>query len=130
MARATTAAVDAAVRAIAEPRRREILTLVRDRELSAGEIASRFDVTRPAVSQHLSVLRDAGLLSERRDGTRRLYRARPEGMAGLREFLEDFWSDRLERLKLAAELDQQRRKSPKRRRTQGGKRRNRRGRSP
>jgi DNA-binding transcriptional ArsR family regulator len=130
MARATTAAVDAAVRAIAEPRRREILRLVRDRELSAGEIASRFEVTRPAVSQHLSVLRDAGLLSERRDGTRRLYRARPEGMAGLREFLDDFWSDRLERLKLAAELDQQRRKSPKRRRTQSGKRRNRRGRRP
>jgi DNA-binding transcriptional ArsR family regulator len=125
-----TADVDTAVRAIAEPRRREILQLVRDRELSAGEIASRFEVTRPAVSQHLSVLRDAGLLSERRDGTRRLYRARPEGMAGLREFLDDFWSDRLERLKLAAELDQQRRKSPKRRRSQGGKRRDRRGRRP
>ena len=123
MARATTAAVDTAVRAIAEPRRREILTLVRDRELSAGEIASRFDVTRPAVSQHLSVLRDAGLLSERRDGTRRLYRARPEGMAGLREFLEDFWSDRLERLKLAAELEQQRR--DKRKKGKDAKRRNR-----
>jgi DNA-binding transcriptional ArsR family regulator len=125
-----TTDVDTAVRAIAEPRRREILQLVRDRELSAGEIASRFEVTRPAVSQHLSVLRDAGLLSERRDGTRRLYRARPEGMAGLREFLDDFWSNRLERLKLAAELDQQRRKSPKRRRSQGGKRRDRRGRRP
>ena len=121
-------AVDSAVRAIAEPRRREILRLVRDRELSAGEIASRFDVTRPAVSQHLSVLRDSGLLSERRDGTRRLYRARPEGMAELRAYLDDFWSDRLERLELAAELEQQRRKTPKRRRKQSGKRRNRRGR--
>jgi DNA-binding transcriptional ArsR family regulator len=130
MAVGTPTTIDAAVRAIAEPRRRDILLLVRDRELSAGEIASRFEVTRPAVSQHLSVLRDAGLLSERREGTRRLYRARPEGMAGLREFLEDFWTDRLERLKLAAELDQQRRKSPKRRRAQGGKRRNRRGRRP
>src|SRR3954447_11071063 len=98
--------IDSAVRAIAEPRRREILSLVRDDELSAGEIASRFDVTRPAISQHISVLRDAGLLDERRDGTRRLYRARPEGMAELREFLDDFWADRLERLKLAAELDQ------------------------
>ena len=116
------------MRAIAEPRRREILRLVRESELSAGEIASRFDVTRPAVSQHLSVLRDAGLLSERRDGTRRLYRARPEGMAGLREFFEDFWPDRLQRLKLAAELDQQRRKAPKRKRGKGAKRRNRRGR--
>jgi DNA-binding transcriptional ArsR family regulator len=117
--------IDSAVRAIAEPRRREILSLVREHELSAGEIASRFDVTRPAISQHLTVLRAAGLLSERRDGTRRLYRARPEGMAELREFLDDFWSDRLERLKLAAELDQQRRDSRKRKRDRNGKRRNR-----
>ena len=91
------------------PRRREILTLVRDDELSAGEIASHFDVSRPAVSQHLSALREAGLLSERRDGTRRLYRAQPEALAGLRDFLNEFWTDRLERLKLAAELEQQRR---------------------
>jgi DNA-binding transcriptional ArsR family regulator len=120
--------IDSAVRAIAEPRRREILSLVREDELSAGEIASRFDVTRPAISQHIAVLRDAGLLSERREGTRRLYRARPEGMTELREFLDDFWSDRLERLKLAAELDQQRKKAPKRRSEKGGKRRNRRDR--
>jgi DNA-binding transcriptional ArsR family regulator len=120
--------IDSAVRAIAEPRRREILSLVRDDEMSAGEIASRFDVTRPAISQHLTVLRDAGLLNERRDGTRRLYRARPEGMADLREFLDHFWSDRLERLKLAAELDQQRKNAPKRRSEKRGKRRNRRDR--
>jgi DNA-binding transcriptional ArsR family regulator len=118
--------IDSAVRAIAEPRRREILSLVRDGELSAGEIASRFDVTRPAISQHLAVLRDAGLLNERREGTRRLYSARPEGMADLREFLDDFWSDRLERLKLAAELDQQRLNTPKRKRAKDGKRRDRR----
>jgi DNA-binding transcriptional ArsR family regulator len=120
--------IDSAVRAIAEPRRREILSLVREDELSAGEIASRFDVTRPAISQHLTVLRDAGLLSERRLGTRRLYRARPEGMSELREFLDDFWSDRLERLKLAAELDQQRRNARKRKRGKNAKRRNRRDR--
>jgi DNA-binding transcriptional ArsR family regulator len=120
--------IDSAVRAIAEPRRREILSLVRDDEMSAGEIASRFDVTRPAISQHLTVLRDAGLLNERRDGTRRLYRARPEGMSDLREFLDDFWSDRLERLKLAAELDQQRKNAPKRRSEKRDKRRNRRDR--
>jgi DNA-binding transcriptional ArsR family regulator len=101
--------MDEVTRAIAEPRRREILTLVRDRELSAGEIASHFDVTRPAISQHLTVLRHSGLLSERRDGTRRLYRARPEGMVGLRDFLNGFWTNRLERLKLAAELEQKRR---------------------
>lgn len=120
--------MDAAVRAIAEPRRREILRLVRDRERSAGEIASRFEVTRPAVSQHLTVLRDAGLVSERREGTRRLYSARPEGLAELREFLDGFWSDRLERLRLAAELEQQRREDPKRRRRRSGKRKGRRDR--
>ena len=108
--------VDGAMRAMAEPRRRQILRLVREHELSAGEIASRFEITRPAVSQHLAVLRDAGLLHERRDGARRLYRARPEGMAGLREFIEEFWTDRLERLKLAAELEQQRRNKRAKRR--------------
>jgi DNA-binding transcriptional ArsR family regulator len=94
------------VHAISEPRRREILRLVRDRELPAGEIAARFDVTRPTISQHLTVLRDAGLVSERREGTRRLYRARPEGLAELRSFLDGFWEDSLERLKLAAEEEE------------------------
>jgi DNA-binding transcriptional ArsR family regulator len=111
--------IDRAARAIAEPRRREILELVRERELSAGDIAARFDVSRPAVSQHLTVLRDAGLLDERREGTSRLYRARPEGLAGLRDFLNGFWSDRLERLKLAAELEQQRRDKRAKRRDKG-----------
>jgi DNA-binding transcriptional ArsR family regulator len=94
------------VHAISEPRRREILRLVRDRELPAGEIAARFDVTRPTISKHLTVLKDAGLVSERREGTRRLYRARPEGLAELRSFLDGFWEDSLERLKLAAEEEE------------------------
>lgn len=111
--------VDAVARAIAEPRRRQILALVRERELSAGEIAANFEVSRPAVSQHLQVLRGAGLLSERRQGTRRLYRARPEGLAGLRDFMDEFWTDRLERLKLAAELEQQRRDKRGKRRDGG-----------
>lgn len=101
--------MDLVARAIAEPRRRQILTMVRERELSAGEIAGAFEISRPAVSQHLAVLREAGLLSERRQGTSRLYRAQPEGMAGLRDFINEFWTDRLERLRLAAELEQQRR---------------------
>lgn len=117
--------MDDVTRAIAEPRRREILTLVRDEELSAGEIAANFDVTRPAVSQHLTVLKDAGLLVERREGTRRLYRARPEGLAEIRDFLNSFWSGRLERLKLAAELEQQRRR--KRDKRENGSRRRGRG---
>ena len=108
--------VDDVSRAIAEPRRRAILALVRDHELSAGEIASQFEVSRPAVSQHLSVLREAGLLHERRSGTRRLYRARPEGLVGLRDFINQFWTDRLERLKLAAELEQRRRNKRAKRR--------------
>jgi DNA-binding transcriptional ArsR family regulator len=95
--------MDAAVRALAQPRRREILTLVATRELSAGEIASHFDVTRPAISQHLGVLKAAGLVDERRQGTRRLYQARPQGLAELRSFLESFWESRLRRLKHIAE---------------------------
>ncbi len=95
--------MDAALRAIAEPHRREILALVRDGELSAGEIAAHFEVTRPAVSQHLTVLKQAGLVSERRDGTRRLYAARPQGLAELKLFLETFWDERLIALKREAE---------------------------
>jgi DNA-binding transcriptional ArsR family regulator len=94
------------VQAISDERRREILRLIRDRELAAGEIAARFDVTRPAISQHLTVLKNAGLVTERRDGTRRLYRARPEGLAELRSFLDAFWEDRLAGLKRVAERDQ------------------------
>jgi DNA-binding transcriptional ArsR family regulator len=94
------------VQALNEPRRREILRLVRDRELAAGEIAARFEVTRPTISQHLTLLKNAGLITERREGTRRLYRARPEGLAELRSFLDGFWEDGLERLKTAAEQEQ------------------------
>ena len=95
----------AALRALVEPRRRSILRLVAHDELSAGEIASAFDVTRPAVSQHLTVLKDAGLLTERREGTRRLYRARPEGLDGLREFLEDMWASSLDTARRLVEAD-------------------------
>lgn len=98
--------IDSAIRAIAEPRRRDILRLVRDQELAAGAIASHFDVTRPAVSQHLRVLKDAGLISERRAGTRRLYRARPESLADLRRFLESLWDERLDLLREAAESEE------------------------
>jgi DNA-binding transcriptional ArsR family regulator len=106
--------MEEAIRAIAEPNRRRILHLVASEELSAGEIASSFQITRPAVSQHLSVLRDAGLISERRDGTRRLYSLRPEGFADLRSFLEAFWDENLERLKEAAELEEGRRRRGRR----------------
>jgi len=96
---------DEALRAIAEPRRRKILQLVAHDELAAGEIAAAFDISRTAVSQHLTVLKNAGLLSERRDGTRRLYRARAQGLAGLREFLDDMWSGALDTARRIAEQD-------------------------
>jgi DNA-binding transcriptional ArsR family regulator len=106
--------MEEAIRALAEPRRRRILELVAGRELSAGQIASKFDVTRPAISQHLTILKEAGLVEERRDGTRRLYRTRPEGFADLRTFLERFWDEGLERLKLAAELEEGRKRRGRR----------------
>ena len=98
--------METALKALAEPRRTRILMLVRDGELSAGEIASHFEISRPAVSQHLTVLREAGLVDERRNGTRRLYRVRPEGLAELRKFLEGFWDERLEMLKRDAEREE------------------------
>jgi DNA-binding transcriptional ArsR family regulator len=102
--------VQAVLEAVVEPRRREILRLVRGRETSAGTIAAHFpDVSRPTVSQHLRVLRDAGLLHERREGTRRLYRTRIEGFAEVRAFFEEFWDDRLQVLKAEAEAEQRRR---------------------
>ena len=85
-----------ALQAIAEPHRRAILELVAHDELAAGEIATHFEVTRTAVSQHLTVLKDAGLLVERREGTRRLYRARPEALEDLRGFLDNMWASSLE----------------------------------
>jgi DNA-binding transcriptional ArsR family regulator len=100
--------VEAALRAIAEPRRRQILRLVRDEEMSAGEIASHFEVTRSAVSQHLRVLKDAGLVAERRHGTRRIYRIRPEGLAELREFIDGLWEIKLATLKRVAEAEERR----------------------
>ncbi len=78
--------------------------------MTAGGIASHFDVTRPAISQHLRVLHGAGLVTERREGTRRLYRTRPEGLEGLRDFLAEFWDDRLGLLKQEAEAEERRRR--------------------
>jgi len=102
--------VQASLDALAEPRRRDILALIRDRELAAGEIAANFDVTRSAISQHVGVLKHAGLVTERREGTKRLYRARPEGLADLRAFLDEFWTERLDVLVREAEHEERRRR--------------------
>ena len=99
--------MDAALKALAEPRRREILRLVWSQELPATDVAEHFgDVTRSAISQHLSVLKEARLVSERREGTRRLYRARQEEVQRLREFLDSYWTSGLDRLRDVAEAAQ------------------------
>ena len=96
---------EAAFHALAEPHRRAILRLLRDQPRSVNEIAEQFDITQQAVSQHLKVLREADLVAVRPQGQRRLYIVRPEGLAGLRDFLADFWPDSLGRLKQAVEAD-------------------------
>ncbi len=96
--------MDTAFKALAEPRRREILRLVWSEELPAAQIAARFDdVSRSAVSQHLAVLRHAQLITERRDGARRLYRANHHQMDRLRRFLDEYWTGSLDRLQHLAE---------------------------
>ena len=106
--------MDAALKALAEPRRRAILRLVWSQELPATDIADQFrDVTRPAISQHLAVLKDAELVTERRDGTRRLYRANADTMAELRAFLDDYWTTGLERLRDVADAAQSRKRPTK-----------------
>lgn len=90
---------------VADPTRREILAMVWDRELPAGTIASGFDVTFGAVSQHLTVLREAGFVSVRKDGNRRLYQADKEGLGSLRAVLESMWAATLDQLVDAIETD-------------------------
>ena len=95
--------MEAAAAAIADPIRRRVLELVRDREVPAGELADHFDVSRPAVSRHLRVLREAGLVRERREGRLRLYRVDPAPLDELRTWIEGYWDDRLAALKELAE---------------------------
>jgi DNA-binding transcriptional ArsR family regulator len=98
--------VDAALRALADGTRREILALVWDEERPAGEIAEHFPLTRPAISQHLTILLESDLVSVRREGTRRLYQANREAIDRLRVELGLFWDSRIHHLKAAAELAQ------------------------
>lgn len=93
-----------ALRALAEPRRLEIIRLIRDEPRSAGDIGRHFDISQQAISQHLQVLNEAGLVRVERDGTRRLYAVDPEGLEALDAFLANLWPDGLRRLKRAAEV--------------------------
>jgi DNA-binding transcriptional ArsR family regulator len=93
------------LRIVSHPRRREILRLVWTEELPAGAIASRFDVTFGAVSQHLAVLREAGLVRVRAAGNQRFYRADHERLGPLAPMLEEMWASTLDRLATAVESD-------------------------
>src|SRR3954463_15593885 len=99
-----------ALQALGDPTRRSVLEELRDGPEAVGEIASRLPVSRPAVSQHLRVLKEAGLVTERQDGTRRLSRVDPDGLAGLREYLDGFWEEALASFKAAAGAEERREK--------------------
>lgn len=92
------------IEALGDPTRRDVFERLRERPLAVGELAAGMPVSRPAVSQHLKVLKDAGLVSERREGTRRIYGIAPEGIAELRAYFEQFWVSALEGFKAAAEM--------------------------
>src|SRR5918995_1969117 len=95
-----------ALRALGAPTRRAVLEELRDGPRAVGEIAARLPVSRPAVSQHLRVLKEAGLVTERQNGTRHLYRVDPDGLAELREYLSQFWEEALASFKAAAEKEE------------------------
>jgi DNA-binding transcriptional ArsR family regulator len=105
-----TANASGALSALGDPTRRAIFERLGGGPLAVGQLADGLPVSRPAVSQHLRVLKDAGLVTERRDGTKRLYRARPETIAQLWASLEVFWSESLRTLKAAAEREEQQRR--------------------
>ena len=100
--------IEKVLHALAEPRRRDILYLVRDGELTSSAIASHFDISAPAVSQHLKVLEQSGLVVVRRDGTKRYYGIRRDGFSEIKQYIDRFWDDSLLRLKQAAEEEERR----------------------
>lgn len=92
-----------AIEALGDATRREVFERLRGRPMAVGELAAGMPVSRPAVSQHLRVLKDAGLVNETRAGTRRIYAVSPDGLAELRAYFEGFWADALAGFKAAAE---------------------------
>jgi len=100
-------AYEVAITALADPTRRSIFERLRHGPRAVGQLAAGLPVSRPAVSQHLRVLKEAGLVTERRDGTRRLYRIEPAGLEELREYFERFWDEALEAFKEAVEREQE-----------------------
>jgi DNA-binding transcriptional ArsR family regulator len=100
---------EATLAALADPTRRAILELLREPR-NVTELAEQLPVSRPAVSQHLAVLREAKLVTERREGTRHIYSADPEGLAALRDYLETFWGSALERFAAAARKEKEKKR--------------------
>jgi DNA-binding transcriptional ArsR family regulator len=100
-------AYELSITALADPTRRSIFERLRHGPRAVGQLAAGLPVSRPAVSQHLRVLKEAGLVTERRDGTRRLYRIEPAGLEELREYFERFWDEALEAFKEAAEREEE-----------------------
>jgi DNA-binding transcriptional ArsR family regulator len=99
-----------ALQALGDPTRRAVLEGLRDGPRAVGEHAAQRQLRRPAVSHHQRVLKEAGLVTERQNGTRRLYRVEPDGLAELREYLEGFWEEALANFKAAAEKEEGRKK--------------------
>jgi DNA-binding transcriptional ArsR family regulator len=93
--------------ALGDPTRRAIFERLADRPRAVGELAREFPVSRPAVSQHLKVLKDAGLVIDRRAGNRRIYQLDPDGVGALRAYLDQFWNRALTAFQVAVERDQQ-----------------------
>jgi DNA-binding transcriptional ArsR family regulator len=105
--------IEKVIQAITEPRRREILSLVRDGEMTSSSIASHFEISAPAISQHLKVLEESGLVLVRREGTKRYYRMRREGFSELKQYIDRFWDDSLLLLKEAAEEEERKKNESK-----------------
>jgi DNA-binding transcriptional ArsR family regulator len=97
------AAYGQAIEALGDPTRRAVFERLGRHPMAVGELAAEMPVSRPAVSQHLKVLKDAGLVREHREGTRRIYALAPEGLAELRAYFEQFWTDAFAGFKAAAE---------------------------
>jgi DNA-binding transcriptional ArsR family regulator len=102
--------IEKVIHAIAEPRRREILNLVRDKELTSSAIASHFEISAPAISQHLKVLEESGVVVVRKAGTKRYYSIRREGFSEIKQYIDRFWDDSLLLLKEAAEEEERRKR--------------------
>jgi DNA-binding transcriptional ArsR family regulator len=99
-----------AIQALGDPTRRSIFERLRRGPRAVGELARELPVSRPAVSQHLRVLKEAGLVTEQRNGTRRIYGVDAQSVAELRDYFDEFWSDALESFKRAVEQDEGRKK--------------------